>query len=257
MLGKLIGGILGFTLGGGPIGALIGVGLGSLFDKDTDVKKHQYKYRGRTYTTTPGDFAVSLLVLSAAVMKADGKVVKSELEYVKTWFRDQFGVEKTKDYMLVLKDLLEKDIPLRDVSLQIRANMSVPNRLQLIQYLCGICISDGHVDPKELQVIHTIAHYLGINQRDLESIKAMFFGDGSRGGNRSKEAAPTSNDYRILELDSSATDIEIKKAFRKLAIKYHPDKVANLGEEHQHAAKEKFQKLNEAYERICKKRGIK
>jgi DnaJ like chaperone protein len=60
-----------------------------------------------------------------------------------------------------------------------------------------------------------------------------------------------------LEIDSSATDDEVKKAYRKQAMKHHPDKVSHLGEEIRKAAEEKFQKLNEAYERIKSARGIK
>lgn len=261
MIGKIVGGVLGFV-GGGPIGALIGFGIGSLFDDNKeDAERSSYTYRGREYITSPEDFSVSLLVLSAAMMKADGKVLKSELDFVKQWFVQQFGVEKTKDYMLTLKDLLKKEIPLRDVTLQIRQNMSMPNRHQMIQYLCQIALADGHVDQEELRVLHTISHYLGIHARDLESIKAMYFrtqySSGSSDSYRRPAQSSLNDDLKILGLNSSATNDEIKKAYRKLAIKYHPDKVANLGEEHQKAAKDKFQKLTAAYDRVKEVKGIK
>ena len=63
--------------------------------------------------------------------------------------------------------------------------------------------------------------------------------------------------FKILEIEKSATDLEVKKAYRKMALKFHPDKVAHLGEDHQKAAREKFQKVQEAYEQICKERDIK
>ena len=157
--------------------------------------------------------------------------------------------------MLVLKDLLKKDIPLRDVTIQIRQNMSMPNRHQLIQYLCQIAIADGDVDREELRVLHTIAQYLRIPPRDLESIKAMYFrtqsnSSRSRSSYNTPRSSNLSDDYKVLGLDKLASDNDLKKSFRKLAIKYHPDKVANLGEDHQKAAKDKFQKLTAAYERI-------
>ena len=62
--------------------------------------------------------------------------------------------------------------------------------------------------------------------------------------------------YEILDLERGASSAEIKKAYRKMAIKYHPDKVSALGEEFQKAAKEKFQKVQEAYETIKKEKGI-
>jgi len=262
MLGKILGGVLGFV-GGGPIGALIGLGIGSFFDGNKNAREEdRYTYRGREYVTSPEDFAVSLTVLSAAMMNADGKVLRSELDFVMQWYVKKFGVEKTKEYMLVLKDLLKKDIPLRDVTIQIRQNMSMPNRHQLIQYLCQIAIADGDVDREELRVLHTIAQYLRIPPRDLESIKAMYFrtqsnSSRSRSSYNTPRSSNLSDDYKVLGLDKLASDNDLKKSFRKLAIKYHPDKVANLGEDHQKAAKDKFQKLTAAYERIKDSRVIK
>jgi DnaJ like chaperone protein len=84
---------------------------------------------------------------------------------------------------------------------------------------------------------------MGISEKDFESIKAMFFKD-------------TKSAYKILEITPDASDEELKKAYRKMAIKYHPDKVSHLGEDVQKAAKEKFQQLNAAYEAIKKERGL-
>ena len=116
-------------------------------------------------------------------------------------------------------------------------------RLQIIHYLFGISKADGHVHESELQTIHTIANYLGVSSADFNSLKAMYFRD-------------TNSDYLILEITSSASDDEVKKAYRKMAVKFHPDKVAALGEEVQKAANEKFQKVQSAYENIKKQRGF-
>jgi DnaJ like chaperone protein len=99
------------------------------------------------------------------------------------------------------------------------------------------------VHPDELTTIESIAGYLGVSIADFNSLKAMYFKD-------------TNSDYKILEIEPSASDEEVKKAYRKMAVKFHPDKVAALGEEVQHAAKEKFQKVQEAYENIKKHRGF-
>ena len=88
--GKWIGAGLGFTIGG-PIGAILGFGLGSIIDAT------QVTQTGQVYQTTRGDFAASLLVMIAAVMKADGRVVKSELDYVKSYFVQAFGVNAATD----------------------------------------------------------------------------------------------------------------------------------------------------------------
>ncbi len=240
--GKWIGGGLGWALGG-PIGALFGFTIGSVIDKAVDGEIDPSQ-RARGYSSKPGDFGASLLVLVAAVMKADGKVLKVELDFVKKFFNKQFGSERTNQHMLLLRDLLKQDIPLEDVCLQIKTYTMYPARLQLLHLLFGVASADGHVDVNELNVISKIASLLGIQTKDYESIKAMLF----------KEV---DGDYKILEITKGATESEIKKAYRKMAIKYHPDKVAHMGDEYKVSAKEKFQKVQEAYENIKKSRGIK
>ena len=242
--GKWIGGGLGWAVGG-PVGAIMGFMLGSLFDNTkvvTDFGKGATT--GKRYHTQSGDFSLSMIILSAAVMKADERVLKSELNYVKRFFTQNFGPEKSKEMVRAMQEILKRDIPIREVCEQIRHYMQHPMRLQMVHYLFGIARADGHVHPKEVEIIRLISGYLGIRVQDFNSIKAMFY-------------KTTDSAYQILEIDKSATATEVKKAYRKMAVKYHPDKVADLGEEFQKAAKEKFQKVQEAYERIKKERGIK
>jgi DnaJ like chaperone protein len=234
---KWLGGGLGFVMGG-PIGGLLGFLVGSFIDEGSS----RYQSSG-TPANTPGAFGISLLVLIAAVMKADGKVLKSELDYVKRFFIQQFGAESAKDALKILRDLLKKEIPLRDVCTQISNNMDYPSRLQLIHLLFGVSASDNKFEPAEVSVIENISRYLGISSADYSSIRSMFIPD-------------TNSSYKILEIESNATDDEVKKAYRKMAMKYHPDKVSHLGEDFRKSADEKFKKVNEAYEKIKKERNI-
>lgn len=249
--GKWIGAGLGFASGAGPIGAIIGFVIGSAFDASTANKtKDPYAgsgpygnaTRSRTGNTT-GAYAMSLLVLVAAVMKADGKTLKSELNYVKDFLIRNFGQESAQEALVILKDLLQQNIPVNDVCRQISRNMDYSSRLQLMHFLFGIANADGEIHDLELKMIAGIGVNMGISSADYDSIKAMFI--------KNHDAA-----YKILEIDPAASDEEVKKAYRTMAMKYHPDKVSYLGEDFQNAAKEKFQKVNEAYESIKKTRNI-
>lgn len=199
-----------------------------------------YQQRAQT-----NDFPTMLMALSAAVMKADGKVLKSELDYVKAFFKQQFGPRFGTHHLQTLKQFLDgKHIPLQEICGDIQMRLQPAMRLQLLHYLFGIAKADGSVSTSEVEVIETISRYLRIGSADFESIKNMFFRNPD-------------SDYKILGLTSAATDDEIKKAYRKMAIKYHPDKVADMGEEYQKGAKEKFQQVQDAYENLKKQRGMK
>ncbi len=237
---KWVGGGLGWAFGG-PIGGILGYVLGSMF-------QGQQAMGGRSFRpgmpTTTGDFNVSLLVLTAAIMKADGIVKKSELEYVKKFYVANFGVEGAKHYIQLLGDILKKDFDVQEVSRQIGRFMDYSARLQLMHYLFGIALADGNIDNSEVEIIERIAMAMGLGATDFQSIKAMFVKD-------------TESAYKILGITADATDDEVKLAYREMAKKYHPDKVSHLGEDVKKAAEEKFMKVNEAYETIKKKRGMK
>ncbi|WP_423127453.1 TerB family tellurite resistance protein [Gaoshiqia sp. Z1-71] len=237
--GKWIAGGLGWALLG-PIGGILGFVLGSMFENQTAFTTGG---AGQSTKTTTGGYVMSLLVLVAAVMKADQKVLKSELNYVKDFFVRTFGVASAQEALKMLRDLLNHNIPVTDVCHQIQKNMDYSSRLQLLHFLFGIANADGKVETEELNLINHIAKNLGISTKDFESIKSMFI-------------ANTDAAYKILEIAPDAAEEEIKKAYRKMAVKYHPDKVSYLGEEFQHAAKEKFQKVNEAYAQIKKERNF-
>ena len=237
--GKWIGGGLGFVMGG-PLGAVLGFLLGSMVDSTT-VQTSGYITSGQS--TAQGDFGMSLLVLVAAMMKADGKVVKSELDYVKQFFVRQFGQSSASEALLMLKDILKKDIPVKDVCDQISHNMDYSSRLQLVHLLFNISIADGAINASEIEAVEKMSGYLGIATSDYVSIRNMFVPE-------------TDSSYKILEIEPTATDEDVKKAYRRMAMKYHPDKVSHLGEEFRKTADEKFKKVNEAYEKIKKERNI-
>jgi DnaJ like chaperone protein len=204
---------------------------------------HTSTYASGAVRTSQGDFGMSLLVLVAAVMKADGKVVKSELDYVKQFFVRQFGQESAKQALLMLKDILKQDIPVRDVCLQIKGNMDYSSRLQLLHLLFNVSLADTVIDSSEIAIIEKISSYLGVASSDFLSIKNMFIPE-------------TDSSYKILEIEGSSSNDEVKKAYRRMAMKYHPDKVSHLGDNVRKSADEKFARVNEAYEKIKKERNM-
>jgi len=232
---KWIGGGLGWAFGG-PIGGILGFMFGSMFD---GMNSGKYEYR----PTQSGDFNISLLVLTAAVMKADGTVKRSELDYVKQFFNTQFGPTQSGQYVKMLGEVIKQDINVQEVSVQIGRYMDYSSKLLLLQYLFGIAHADGKTVPSEIELIKSIALFMSVGINDYESIKAMFVKD-------------TDSAYRILEVSPDSSNDEIKKAYRELAKKYHPDKVSHLGEDVKKAAEQKFTRLNAAYEAIKQQRNM-
>ena len=257
---KWIGGALGWSFGG-PIGAIIGLAIGSFLDNftengapllgDRQTGRPQYDPYQRPKTTAQkqpktqsGDFEVSLLILASVVIKADGKQDQRELDFVRQQFRNMYGKERANHAFKLFKGITQQTISTRLVCNQIRQMMDHASRLQLLHFLFGIAKSDGHVTEAELRQIYTITGYLGISNKDYNSIKAMFYNS-------------TDSAYKILEIDKSVSDDAVKKAYRTMAKKYHPDRVTHLGEEHQDGAEAKFRQVQEAYDHIQKERGFK
>ena len=252
---KFIGAVLGyFFLGKNFFGAMIGFFIGTVIENFSTIRKQitsnggttedVFKYYQQRSTRSHGDFATMLIALSASVMRADGKVLKVELDYVKSFFAQQFGPQFSVAHLQTLKHFVNGgEIPLDQICSDIKMRTQVEVRIQLLHYLFGIAKADGHVAEVEIQLLNRIAVLLDIPKVDSESIKNMFYRD-------------VNSDYKVLGIESTATEEEIKKAYRQMAIRYHPDKVAQLGEEYQKGAKEKFQKIQEAYENIKKQRGM-
>ncbi|ARV09595.1 molecular chaperone DjlA [Winogradskyella sp. PC-19] len=259
---KWIGAAIGWSFGG-PIGAIVGMALGSVVDNATDSspllgerqagkKRRRDPYKQPTYQrqrqqrtqTRSGDFEVSLLILASVVIKADGKQDQRELDFVRQQFTNMYGKDRANKAFRLFKGITKQNISTRQVCLQIKQMMDHASRLQLLHFLFGIAKSDGLVTKDEIKQIYTIAGYLGISSRDYESIKAMFYNS-------------TNNAYKILEIEKNVSDDEVKRAYRKMAKKYHPDRLSHLGEEHHDGAEEKFRQVQEAYEHIQKERGFK
>lgn len=243
--GKWIGGILGWVMLG-PIGGLLGWFVGSAFERAGQLTQGaENTSTRRTYSATEqrNSFLVSLLVLSAAVIKADGKTLQSELDYVKDFVRKNFGESAVPEAMRMLQEFTRQQVNIYQVGPQIARYMNYSQRLQLFHYLVQIALADGEFAKSEKSVLEAIGATIGLSQADIDSVISMFYKD-------------TNSAYKVLEISPDATDDEVRTAYRRMAMKNHPDKVATLGPDVQKAAAEKFRQIQEAYEAIKRERGM-
>ena len=231
-LGKWVGVSAGWFLAG-PIGAIIGYYVGKSFFNGKNDQEKAYE--------------ISLLILASLVIKADGKVRQEELNYVKSFFTKTFGEVKSQSYFKIFNTLNKQSFTsqIRGICLQLTQSVNHASRLQIIHFLFGVASSDREVHQSEINLIKKISGYLNINSYDFQSISSMFLNGDS---NASKY-------YKILEVDEGANLDDIKKSYRKLVMKYHPDKLQGVSEDIIKLANEKFLSIQEAYEKVLKDRA--
>lgn len=258
---------LGWAVGG-PIGALLGYWIGKAISPDkqiggsgySDYTYHRGPYRN---TGTQQDVNAALMVLIAAVMKVDGAVKRSELDYVKRFLLANYGEDRGREMLKVLQQMVQRDIPIDQVCAQIKVNTDYNTRYHMVDFLFGIGAADGEFNQSEINMLRLIAQYLGISHSDYTSIFERHVGHEDAGysnysndsGRSSTSSSYNKDPYRVLGIDSSATDEEVRKAYRKMAMKYHPDRVAGMSEEMQRNAAEQMKEINQAYEVIKERRS--
>ena len=273
--GKWIGGIIGW-MAGGPLGALAGYLLGSLFETGLDSVNtsdnagtfgygsgrdggfrayedtYRQAYRQQQAQGDRNSFLFALLVLASYIIKADGRAMHSEMELVRQMLRQNFGsdaVSQGNDIMGKLFDEQKRQgwdgfkQTVRDCCQQIDRHMDYSQRLQLLSFLVMIAQADGRIDTTEVTALKEVAQWLGMQPQEVDSLLHL-------------EGDTLEDAYKVLGVSPSATDDEVKKAYRRLALEHHPDKVAALGEDVRRAAEKKFQEINAAKERIWKARGL-
>lgn len=244
---KWVAAVIGLFLFKYP-GAILGFLVGSFIDSST--KSGSGGGAGRVFSdmtrqkVSPADFELNLLSLCSIVIKADGTVSQSEMDYVRQYFVQTYGKAKANAIFKTFNEVNKKrEISAQRICAFLNQRTRYEVRLQLLHFLFGIAQADGTVSNSESNKIQEIAGYLRVNFRDFESIKAMFI-----------KAADTA--YKILEIEKTATEDQIKKAYRTMAKKYHPDRVNTENEAIKKGAEEKFKEVQKAYETIQKERGL-
>ena len=248
---RILGALIGF-FSSGFFGAIVGFMIGSYVDyaygaeETTSYSQGSFNAYGgyQTNQVHPSDFKNSLLILIAAVMKADGVAMKSELDLVKSMLLRTYGEQESKNMLLQLREYLKKEHNLNEVCRNLRNRMSYSPRLELVHILFRISRADGVISDAEISLIQQVATQLGVSHTDYLSLKAMFV-----------ESADA--DFKILDVSNSASQDEVKKAYRKLAMRFHPDRLQGLSEGEKKSAEAKFLRVQKAYENIKKKKGWK
>lgn len=273
-LGKWIGSALGWILSGGNVlGAIAGYCIGSLLSDATSTAERENGFNGdgntfrndysdtqfnqRPFEEDRNSFLFSMLVLSSYIIKADGKIMHSEMNCVRNFLRNNFGeqaVQQGEDILLKLFEMQKQQgattfkETIRKSCVEISFHMNIGQRLQLLDYLIIIAKVDGIVSPEEVYALKEVATYLGLSAQDVDSMLNMEASSNQQIG--------LDEAYKILGISPNATNDEVKAAYRKMALKHHPDRVSTLGDDVREAAEKKFQEINNAKERIYKARGL-
>lgn len=250
---KWICAIAGYALSKRLSGAFVGYLAGYLIEQLYTGSKKGKTNESRSFRTggqsqhkvTPKDFELNLLSLASLIIKADGVVNQAELDYVRLYFVRSYGKERSNATFKVFNEVIKKrEINTFRIATYISQHTRYESRLQILHFLFGIAKSDGHVSVNEEQKIREISGFFRIHNNDFQSIRAMFYNEAN-------------NAYKILNIEKTATDGEVKKAYRSMAKKYHPDKLQHLEEHLIKGGEEKFRAIQEAYDQLQKERGFK
>ena len=238
---KWIAAFIGYYLFRFP-GAMLGFFIGGMIDRFK--VRPRSVFQTRFSSTQPGTLQLNLLALSATVIKADGQVKAQELQFVRNFFIANYGSDQAAMIFETFNEQIKKEVQkISDLAIVFVEKTPYETRLQVLHFLFGVGNADGSVSLSELNKINQIADALGIRASDFDSIKAMFIKDAG-------------SSYKVLEIDPSASVEEVKKAYRKMAKKFHPDKLQSRDPALLKGAQEKFQEVQKAYEAIQKERGL-
>lgn len=235
-------GYLFFRIPGAILGFLLGTFIENTFQNNSGSGSIFTNLRNEQ--VSPADFELNLLSLCSVIIKADGVVNQKELDYVRRYFISTYGKERANAIFRTFNEVIKKrEISAQKIGTYLAQRTRYAVRLQLLHFLFGIANADGQVSQTELQKLVAIAGYFRVNKNDFDSIKAMFYKDAGHA-------------YTILDIPKTASDDEVKKAYRTMAKKYHPDRVVTQNEAIKKGAEEKFKEVQKAYETIQKERGI-
>ena len=256
--GKIIGATIGFFLGG-PIGMITGLVFGHMYDKGQEIEQsegedsghRQYFFRNTGYNRSQMVFFVGAFSMLAKLSAADGRVTEgARRKVIEFMVNDLKLYGQSLDYARDIFDqAINQNVSFENLADQFYNNFrSSPQLLTLmLDIFYRVAMEDGRLSANEERLIDYAARTFRISDSLHDSIR------------RNHNVKGASKAYAVLGLTESASEAEIKKAYRKLILEYHPDTVAAKGmaDEFKEYATKRFREIQEAYEIISKERGIK
>jgi len=267
--GKLAGALFGYAIGDW-LGAIIGIFFGHQFDVGL---KRAIEHDTLGFNTRPGNqeqiqttFFTSVFMVMGHIAKADGRVSESEISMARAIMRQmQLNAEQEKTAIDLFAQGKAADFPLEDVIDNFHKECHQNRNLErmFIEILLHAAYADGHMHDAERHIFHRICSRMNISEFEYRRLEKMvhaqqaFHGQAGQAHKPQKEIL--SEAYEALGVESSASDAEVKKAYRRQMNQHHPDKLVAKGlpEEMIKLATEKTQEIKLAYETICKERGVK
>ncbi|HIP39931.1 MAG TPA: J domain-containing protein [Desulfocapsa sulfexigens] len=241
---------LGTLIYVGLAGILIFMGLFWGFSYWIQQKVSTYE---SSQTESHNRFVWLLVQILINIAKIDGVVSKEEISTIQRFFQYNLHYDQTKMYWV--KDLIKEAVsatqPMEELLKEFRSTFAYEPRLILLELIYQILYTKSQVSDAELKLARDIADYLQIQDYDKRTIEAKY-----KYGNQQQTAGSQGEEakyYAVLGLERGADKDAIKKAYRKLSMKYHPDKVRHLGEEFRVVAEEKMKEINAAYDFFKKK----
>lgn len=249
---KWLLGMLGLFIGRTP-GAIIGVIIGAIIDY---LQKAEPENKKENENRVDDD----VIILAAALLKTKPAIGNIELEYLKRFLARFYGTIRIPECTEKLHYYFEKKIDINYFAQSMAENYSYRARMRIFEFYFGLAASDAEVSGQEEKILIHIAKGLGLSHVHYDNIRSTYFNRFKQSENKSRFPVNPQriNDfYTTLGISANVGDAEVKKAFRTMVLKYHPDRNVFENERQKKEATEKFHHVTQAYERIKEHRGIK
>lgn len=262
--GKIIGGAFGYMLGG-PLGALLGATLGHNVDAGlAEPFEGAGAGRARAREGVQGAFFTATFAVMGHICKADGRVSNSEIDLARSLIAQMdLSPAQARTAMRLFNEGKAEGFPLDAILRQLRAALQSRSRLarMFIEIQLAAACADGHLDAAERRLLLHVCAQLGFSSQEFERLEAMAQAEASHGRGAWREEPgryQLGEAFAILNLKPTASNDEVKRAYRRLMNQHHPDKLLARGmpEEMMRVATEKTREIRESYERIREARGF-